>query len=155
MQEERRRTQLVASGALPIETFSNLLTNATSENAVAHAKSLLLTMKTPLRIAVEGLMVQPQGRCTEAQVVAAAPVTHRAVRGYLRRLTGLHVLCLIDDLSPYYVAGPQMQGWLTTEPRTRPGGLARRYLSEREQRDTDKQAAWRKRVALTRKAYDQ
>ena len=112
-------------------------------------------MRTPLRMAVEGLLVQPDGRCTEEQVVAAAPVTLRAVRGYLRRLTGLRVVRVVEvNGMAVYSAGPALQRWLDEEPRTRPGGASKVYLEGREQRDEQKLQDWKRRVGLMGKAFD-
>lgn len=106
-------------------------------------------------MAVEGLLVQPDGRCTEEQVVAAAPVTLRAVRGYLRRLTGLQVVRVVEvDGLSIYSAGPLLQQWLDEEPRTRPGGASKVYLEQREIRDDQKLKDWKRRVGLMAKEYD-
>lgn len=106
-------------------------------------------------MAVEGLLVQPHGRCTEDQVAAAAPVTLRAVRGYLRRLVGLRVV-LVDEVNgaAIYRAGPLLQAWLNEEPRTRPGGSSRLYLALQAERDQKRLTDWKRRVGLLAKAYD-
>jgi hypothetical protein len=92
-------------------------------------------MKTALRVAVEGFMMLPQQRVTPEQVAEAAPVTLRAVRGYLHRLCTQRILIVVRNTSNVYTAGPRLRRWLTTEPATRPGGNASQYLTAKAERD--------------------
>lgn len=98
----------------------------------SHAREAVL--KTALRQAVEGFMCLPQQRVTVEQVSNAAPVSLRAVRGYLRRLTSERVLRLLPD-TIIYTAGRRLRRWLLTEPRTTVGGNASAYLQARKLRD--------------------
>lgn len=95
------------------------------------------TTKTPLRIVVETFLILPERVFYADQVVQAAPVSRRAVRGYLRRLCTEGVLVVVDDTSNAYRAGRRFRRWLQTMPRTRAGGggNSRAYLEAKALRD--------------------
>jgi hypothetical protein len=92
-------------------------------------------MKTALRVAVEGFMLLPQQRVTVEQVAEAAPVTLRAVRGYLHRLCSQRVLIVVRNTSNTFGPGPRFRSWFKREPKTAAGGNSRAYLKAKAERD--------------------
>lgn len=93
-------------------------------------------MKTALRIAVEGFLLLPDQQLTVQQVHEAAPVSLRAVRGYLHRLHGERILRPMAAMADAYTTGPGFARWLRTEPKTLTGGNSRAYLTAKAQRDS-------------------
>lgn len=92
-------------------------------------------MKTALRIAVEGFLLLPDQQLTVKQVHEAAPVSLRAVRGYLHRLHRERVLRRLEAEGDAYTTGRAFARWIRIEPRTRPGGNHSGYLVGKAQRE--------------------
>ena len=95
-------------------------------------------MKTALRCTVEGFLLLPEREFSTAQIIAASPVSRRAVKGYLKRLTTLAVI--VPQADGRYTAGARFEAWLATEPKTLPGGSAVSYLKARAKREAEERA---------------
>lgn len=115
-------------------------------------------MKTPLRMAVEGLIAS--GVAWNLSSVSLPRITAHGVLSYHQWLVGSRVLIRtvvscghVDSVT--YAPGPCAQEWLAESPKTRADlGNSRAYREDRAQRDRQRFVEWQAKLTKMRQVYD-